>query len=94
MYRKFTSLWWDSAVLGVEASQVIGLRMAKLASGDGTAMREAERMVTEKFTTAFELQMMAMTGQLGATPDQQAAKAVKTLRRKVAGNRKRLSSGG
>lgn len=94
MYRKLTNLWWDSAALGFEASHVIGLRMAKLAQGDDKAFKEAERMVAEKFSAAFEIQMMAVTGQLGLTPDQQAASTVRKLRRKVQGNRKRLSSGG
>ncbi|PKB19080.1 hypothetical protein B0I00_1308 [Novosphingobium kunmingense] len=94
MYRELHHLWWDSAALGFEASQVIGLRMARLAQGDDKAFREAERMVTEKISAAFEIHMMAVTGQLGLTPDEQAARTVKKLRRKVERNRKRLSSGG
>ncbi|WP_296679248.1 hypothetical protein [Novosphingobium sp.] len=91
VYRNWTSLWFDSAALGFEATAVIGLRLTKLASGDADAMNEAQRMVNEKIDAAIELQTMAMTGSLGMTPQGQAHRAVRTLRRKVESNRRRLS---
>jgi hypothetical protein len=82
----------DMWMLGAEASGVIALRTLKLAAGGAAASAEAERMVSEKMTTALSLSQQAMLGQLGSTMPGIGAKAVASYRRKVRANRKRLSA--
>jgi hypothetical protein len=84
---------FDAWRLGMEASTVVGLRMAKLAAGDAEALAEAQRMVGEKIDAAAQLQMLAMTGGLGLTPQRQASAAIAHVRKTVARNRRRLSRG-
>ena len=81
----------DSWSLGMEASTVMGLRLLKLSQGGPAAGAEAERMVREKLDAAVDLQMLAITGALGATPHGAAAKTVGHVRKKVRANRRRLS---
>lgn len=80
----------DAWTLGMEASTVIGLRVAKLAMGGTDAEGEARRMVSEKMQSAYELQMAMMTGQLGASPVAGARKVIRHYRRKVKANKRRL----
>ncbi len=78
--------------MALDASHVIGLRLTKFAAWDNAAMSEAQLMFSEKIGAVAELQLMAMTGGLGQTPQGQAAKAITHLRRKVSSNRRRLSA--
>jgi len=80
----------DAWTLGMEASTVIGLRVAKLAMGGAGADSEARRMVSEKMQAAYELQMAMMTGQLGASPLAGTRKVIRHYRRKVKANKRRL----
>lgn len=89
-YADWMKIGFDSWMLGMEASTVIGLRLTKLAAGGPAASVEAQRMVAEKMQAAWELQVAAATGRLGNTPHAQASKALKHYRRKVRANAKRL----
>ena len=83
---------WDFAQLGFESWTVIGLRMAKLATGGPAAMAEAQRMVAEKAAAAVEAQFvagMALAG--GATHQTAGRKAMAGYRRRVRANRRRLA---
>jgi hypothetical protein len=77
--------------LGLEASTVMGLRALKIARGGPSARAEAERMVSEKVEAAAALQVMALTGALGATAPHASARTIAHYRRKVRANRRRLS---
>jgi hypothetical protein len=77
--------------LGMEASAVIGLRSLKIAAGGAAGEAEARRMVSEKIDAGVALQMLAITGGLGFTPQGAAAKTLTHYRRKVRANRRRLS---
>src|SRR6266699_1328042 len=46
--------WFASAMLAVEASEVVSLRLAKFAVHDEDSEREASLMVSEKILAAFE----------------------------------------
>lgn len=83
-------LGFDTAALGMEAAQVMSLRMAKLATGGPAADAEARRMVSEKVEAASALQALAMTGALGFTAPQVASRTLTHYRRKVRQNRRRL----
>jgi hypothetical protein len=83
----------DAFVLGIEAQQVIALRMAKFAMGADPHGHEALRMVTEKAKAAMEAQrglVQAMaTGDVAGASDRVLA----VYRREVRANRRRLSGG-
>ena len=93
MARKdpWTSLAFDAWALSMEASSVIGLRMLRLAAGGPEAQSEAQRKIGEKVAAGMALPMLAMTGQLGASPPAIAKGALKHLRGKVRANRRRLA---
>lgn len=80
---------WSS--LGLDASAVIGLRLAKIAAGGPAAAVEAQRMVTEKALAAVEAQWAI--GLAVATGKGRGAghKTLALYRRKVKANRRRLS---
>lgn len=90
-YQGWASAGMDAWALGIEASAVIGLRVAKLAMGGPAAGGEAYLMLSEKMLAAIELQTALATGQLGTTPLVGTRKVLKHYRRKVKANRKRLS---
>ncbi|ATE63172.1 hypothetical protein [Rhizorhabdus dicambivorans] len=87
------TLAFDGWRLGVEASSVVTMRLAKLAAGDAAALAEAQLMVGEKIEAAAALQMRAMTGRLGATPARQAKATIAHYRKAVGRNRRRLRKG-
>ncbi|RYY47925.1 MAG: hypothetical protein EOP59_00065 [Sphingomonadales bacterium] len=89
-YSGWATASMDAWMLGLEASQVIGLRMARIAGGGDGASDETARMLTEKVQSAFELQAAMMTGRLGTTPLAGTQKTLRHYRRKVKANRKRL----
>lgn len=84
------SLSFNAWQAGLEAQQVIGLRLAKLASGGNSAVVETTRMTSEKFHALCEAQTMAaiaaLTGKSGLIPSRTLA----LYRRKIRANRKRL----
>jgi hypothetical protein len=79
--------------LGLEASSVIALRTLKMATGGVAADAEARRMVSEKIEAGLALQMLALTGGLGLTPQSAVARTLTHYGRKVRANRRRLSKG-
>lgn len=89
--RSWLSVGWNAWSLGIEASSVIGLRLAKIAAGGEAGEREARRMVAEKIDAGLELQALALTGGLGWSPSTGAARTIAHYRRKVRANRQRLS---
>jgi hypothetical protein len=93
MHTKLFDAWFkagmDAFSLGMDASMVVGLRMAKLAAGGASAQREANLMVAEKLRAAIELQAELMKAP--STPLGSTQKTLKHYRRKVAANRRRLS---
>ncbi|MCK9553041.1 hypothetical protein [Aquamicrobium sp.] len=77
-------LWFNMAMLGIEAQQVIWLRTMKLVMGGKRGEREARRMVSEKVAAAGQASVQIARG---ASPD----KVVKGYRKKVRANARRLS---
>jgi hypothetical protein len=75
---------------GLEAQQVIALRLAKLARGGASATSEASRMVSEKMAAAVEAQQSAATALLTGKAAQIPARTVALYRRKMRANRRRL----
>lgn len=82
----------DAAMLAMEAQQVIGLRLMKLALGGPAAEAEIRQMIEEKMTaTATATTLMAAAAMQGR-PDQGADDVVRMLRKEVGANRKRLTT--
>lgn len=77
-------LWYDSAMLAVEAQQVIGLRLMKIATGGATARAESSLMVAEKISEAFGATSMLIRGKSSHA-------VLKKVRVRVRSNRRRLS---
>ncbi len=84
MIKDWMKLTSDMALLGLEAQQVIGMRLARIAAGRRGARFENERMVTEKIAAAQEAAMSLMTG---GSPE----KVVRRYRTNVRKNKARLS---
>jgi hypothetical protein len=89
-YGDWASAGFEAWALGIEASQVIGLRAVRMAAGGAAASDEAQRMMSEKLASVLELQAAMMTGRLGSDPLSGTRKMVRHYRRKVKANAKRL----
>jgi hypothetical protein len=62
--------WYSSAMLILESSGVVGLRLTKLTRGGSEAGDEAHLMVTEKIAAAFEaVETLVMGGDLSIVID-------------------------
>jgi hypothetical protein len=95
MARRKRNPWtrhaFDASRLGLEASMVIGLRLAKLATGGPAALLEAQRMVVEKSAAALEAQVAFAAALTTGGGDKAHGKALACYARHVRANRKRLS---
>jgi hypothetical protein len=79
---------WSTVIqLALESSEVVGLRVAKIASGDAEAHREVHLMVSEKVDAIFEAGARLMSG---AT----ATHVIDHFRERVTANARRLSADG
>ena len=95
MYATAYNAWFRAGVdawsLGAESAVVAALRLARIAMGGKGASAESQLMITEKMQAAFEIQMRAVTGQLGTTALSGTQKTLDLYRGKVAANRRRLT---
>ena len=88
--RSLFALSTSAFQLGLEAQQVIGLRMMKAAVGGPSAQTEAARMVSEKTEAALQVQALAITGLMTGAAHLTPARTLALYRRKVQANRRRL----
>src|SRR5947207_2900594 len=79
------SPWSTVLLLALGSSEVIGLRVAKLAGGGVGARHEAHLIVSEKVDAVFEVSARLM---FGAT----AINVINRFREQVAANARRLSA--
>jgi hypothetical protein len=89
-HNPWPGLGLSAWALGWEAATVIGLRTARIAAGGPAGTAESRRMVAEKVAAAWDLQVKAATGALGATPAGATARTLTHYRRVVRANRRRL----
>ena len=82
----------DGWMLGLEASSVMALRALTIAACGAHASSEIHRMVDEKWKALFALQCSMLTGALGLSMPNIAAKSVAHYRKAVRQNRRRLGS--
>ena len=78
--------WFAGAMLAMEASEVIRLRLEKFATCDEASEQEACLMVTEKIVAALQVGAQLLSG---ASP----SAIIGLYRERVAANAKRLSAG-
>jgi hypothetical protein len=88
--------WFDVAIkamqLGVDAQNVMMLRMIRLAAGGAQAQSEAQRMVLEKITAVAEAQTAATSAILDGHEDHViVSKTLGAFDKHVRANKRRLS---
>jgi hypothetical protein len=90
--KQFSWLYlpFDMWRAGLEAQQVISLRLAMLAGGGMAASAETNRMIAEKMSAALEAQHMATTAVPTGNPTEIPSRTVAFYRRKMRANRRRL----
>jgi hypothetical protein len=76
---------------GLEAQQVIGLRLWRLAAGGTAGAAETRRMLTEKTQAALEAQRLATLAALSGDAASIPARTIALYRRKMRANRRRLA---
>jgi hypothetical protein len=88
------SLSMSAMQLGMEAQNVIALRMMKMAAGGPAAEAEVHRMISEKTQAALDTQLQIGKSALSGRLDLAPARAIALYRRRVRANQRRLSAGG
>lgn len=88
----FANMAFQGSMLAMESSQVIALRLAKLAMGGPDVQREAELMVSEKLETLADCGALMVKAAMVGKHDLGADKMMQLYRRKVRANRRRLGS--
>jgi hypothetical protein len=92
MLNPWFALTFKAVQLGIDAQNVIALRMMRLASGGTSARNEMSRMVIEKATAAAEAQLAAVGAAMAGQKNHViAGKAFKVIIKRVGANRRRLS---
>lgn len=87
----FFGYWMTLLRFGMDAQQVVTLRLARLAMNDKRAAREATLMVTEKIAALGEAQAaMVFAVSTGASAEAAMLAAFAPYRRRVRSNRNRL----
>jgi hypothetical protein len=84
----------DTVMLGLEAQNVIGLRMMKAVMGGDAAHREVALMVAEKAQAAVDVQLMLAKSTLAGEAHLAPGRALALYRRRVNANQRRLVAGG
>ena len=83
----------DATRMGLEAQQVIGLRLMRLAAGGPAAGPEAGRMVLEKVAALAEAQGILAASLLEGRGHKGMSDALDCFSRRVRANGKRLQKG-
>jgi hypothetical protein len=85
------TLWMQMMRLGMESQMIIMHRLWRLQAGGPMAQREAARMVSEKtIAAAAEAFAVSLALAAGKSPLSAMESTVKSYRKKVAANRRRL----
>jgi hypothetical protein len=95
MFNHWLTLTLRTFELGVEAQNVVALRLLRIASGDARGQSEVSRMVTEKIAAVAEAQVPAATAVVtGHDHHVAAGKALGVFKKRVRANKRRLSRRG
>ncbi|UVO53657.1 hypothetical protein [Sphingomonas sp. SUN039] len=93
LFAIWIGIGFDALKLGMDANSVIGLRLAKIATGGVAGTEEARLMVAEKMQAAAQLQTAFLTGRLGITPVAVAQTTLRYCSKMVVANQRRLRIG-
>lgn len=77
----------------MDAQQVIGMRLLKLAAGGTSAQREASMMVSEKVKALADAQLAIVTAASTGKGDRAAQQALRIYQQRVSANKRRLRKG-
>ena len=92
MFNPWLALSLKAVQMGMEAQNVIALRMLRLATGGARMEAEASRMVTDRVAAAAEAQAVAAVSALsGRSPHVVVSKAPRVVKKRVRANKRRLS---
>ena len=83
---------FGAAAIGLEAQQVIAMRLLKLSRGGPAAAVEFDQMVSEKALAVAEIGQAAASAALSGDGSKLAGDVLRTVRGPVSGNRKRLAA--
>jgi hypothetical protein len=92
VWNAWFALSSQAALLGLEAQGVIALRLMRLAAGGALAKSETARMMAEKIEALGEAQSAAAMATLkGHNSRRVASKVLRVYKKRVRGNRRRLT---
>ena len=92
MSQSWGNPFLDAAMLAMEAQQVIGLRLMKMALGGPAAEAEMRHMVEEKVKATQTAATLMMAAALQGRADEGPGDVVRMLRKEVRDNRDRLTT--
>jgi hypothetical protein len=85
-------LWTDAWRVGLDAQQVIAMRLVRISAGGAAADAECRRMVSEKVSAAVAAQAAAAAALVGGKGAEiTATAALAPVKRAVRANHRRLS---
>ena len=91
MFNPWLELSLKAVNMGMEAQNVIALRMLRLATGGARMEGEASRMVTDKVPAAEAQAVAAVSALSGRSPHIVASRALRVVKKRVRANKRRLS---
>jgi hypothetical protein len=92
MLNPWLALTFKAMRVGIDAQNVIFLRMMRLSAGGARGQSEAARMVIEKIAASVEVRATAVSGMITGRKDTVvAAQVLRGLRKRVRANKRRLS---
>jgi hypothetical protein len=90
LFDSWLALTFQATQLGLEAQNVIALRLMRLADGGAAGVAEARLMVTDKMAAVAEAQLAATAIILMGNGHKAGKKVLQVLRRRVRANKHRL----
>jgi hypothetical protein len=92
MLNPWLALTFKAMQVGIDAQNVIFLRMMRLSAGGARGQSEARRMVSEKIAAGVEAQVNAVSGMMtGRKETVVAGQILGGLQKRVRANKRRLS---
>ena len=91
MINPWLALSFKALQLGLDAQNVVALRMLRLAARGSRMRTEASRMVSEKAEAIVEAQVVAATAAMGGQKDHIIAGKTLIFKKRLSANERRLS---
>jgi hypothetical protein len=92
MLNPWLALTFKAMQVGIDAQNVIFLRMMRLSAGGARGQNEARRMVSEKIAASVEAQATAVSSMItGRKETVVAGRVLRGVHKRVRANKRRLS---